>query len=715
MSLAIQVGSGYLDLDDSAESFYINKQVFDLTNLTDRKATSSRALSIPFTDNNFSLLALEIPGFSPNQRGVNLVDCEVTLQGIPVFSRPRLKVEVSQSRRTININIVEGAATFFQRIPDAPLNQLSFSGEEEDFTITNLLTKVNTTSGFLFGRANWLTQQSGIDVRNVDTPNLFQLFTHVDVQQAGFFYYVRQVFEKIVNQTGFTIDYSELDSLFDELVFAVPMAKFFNGYQINQSTGYNGIAALSDFPITANTSTPQVPTLTPSQQSNINYVGNEFVVQSGFAGQAFITVNYKGNIKGKIRDPQFIKHFLYIRVNTALGGQYYVPFFGENASWEIRRSRTVYLNVGDTVAAAIVFDATNSAVSQQINFADAVENNELRISVTQFTFSEKRVDLGSWMPQVSQKAFVKAVFQLFGIVPVEEEGTIKLKYWNNVLQKGAKEFRLLLDSQFTETRQLQGYVENNVFKFDETNVTRDDTRSVITYGADLQNQERVILDNAFAPLDISTVYPFFDWHSVPAWNAQVIRRQTGTTIVFNPPNSYAITGTADVKEGDLIYASTVGIVRVVSVTDSNNGNVDASIGAATAPAQFDILKYTVGSYSPLHFATVVTKDATTNPWSIRDGNSATAVTGNFKSVEFLDTVKWEGLVNTYYPTLRASVEQPYVLQGFFKIDIDDFVTLDMLAPVFVPGLGQLFYINKMDQYKPDRPTRMTLISLQNPQ
>ena len=724
MSLAIQVGSGYLDLGESARnSFYINKQVFDLTNLEDRKATSSRSLNIPFTDNNFRLLALEIPGFSPNQRGVNLIDCQVTLQGVPIFNNAKLKVEVTQSRREIGISIVDGVSRFFRQIPEAPLSQLSFQGEEEDFTIANLLTKTNTTSGFLFGRANWLTQPSGINVRNADNSNLFQLQTHVDVQQSGFFYYARQIFEKIVNQTQFTVDYSELDSLFDEVVIALPLKKFFNGYQVNQTAGYNGIASASGFTVTANNATPQLIPLVASQQSNIVYSSNQFVVQAGFAGRAFITLNYKGNIKGLIKNSSLINHRVRIRQNGVTTAERQLPVFGVNASWEFKIAITNYLQVGDTIDFVVIFDASQAPNPSdiQLNFLDAVENTEATLRITQITESERRIDLANSMPgDVTQKDFVKALFQVFGIVPVEEDGEIKLKYWNDILKRKAKQFDILTNQSFSETKQFPPYVETNIVKYDDTNVVRDDANSVLRSDVDVDGQTRILIDNKFSPIDTSTVYPFFAWHSVPAWNAEYIPQEPNSTITFNPPNSYTIGGTnpsrggvASLAIGDLVYTSTIGIARVIAVTDTQNGFVDAVIGSSTSAAPFSVLKYTEGSYSPLHFATVVTKDATTNPWSIRDGNTVSAVSGNFKSVEFLDTLKWSNLLSNYYSVLQGSVRNPYVLQGFFNIDIDDFVTLDLLAPVFVPGIGQLFYINKMDQYKPDRPTRMTLISLQD--
>jgi hypothetical protein len=78
---------------------------------------------------------------------------------------------------------------------------------------------------------------------------------------------------------------------------------------------------------------------------------------------------------------------------------------------------------------------------------------------------------------------------------------------------------------------------------------------------------------------------------------------------------------------------------------------------------------------------------------------------------FCDKDGQPGLRTTYYKEVERILTNTKKVIRFFKLTARDIHELDMLIPVYVQQLGGYFYINKIDSWKKDQPTKVELVRL----
>lgn len=65
----------------------------------------------------------------------------------------------------------------------------------------------------------------------------------------------------------------------------------------------------------------------------------------------------------------------------------------------------------------------------------------------------------------------------------------------------------------------------------------------------------------------------------------------------------------------------------------------------------------------------------------------------------------------YYSEIVNALESPIIVKVWTVLNIMQYKELNVFRPVYIPELGQKFYLNKIEQWRPGQPTRLELIKL----
>jgi len=208
----IQLETGYLDVKEGT-SFPLNFQVGDIRDLTQRKGTFSKTITLSGTKNNNTLLNnyYDINISSGNFDINTLTRCSVLQNGIPIVTNALLQlVNVKKVQLTdayeqgleYEVLIRDSQAEFYTTITNLELTDLDFSDCNHDFNITAITDSWNHTQS-----DNYKYLMPYNDTANY-TVNHFKPAI-----------YAKSYFDRIFANAGFTYDWANLtDFHFDKLI-----------------------------------------------------------------------------------------------------------------------------------------------------------------------------------------------------------------------------------------------------------------------------------------------------------------------------------------------------------------------------------------------------------------------------------------------------------------------------------------------------------------
>ena len=208
----IQLETGYLDVKDGT-NFPLNFQVGDIRDLTQRKGTFSKSITLSGTKNNNTLLNnyYDINISSGNFDINKLTRCSVLQNGIPIVTNALLQlVNVKKVQLTdayeqgleYEVLVRDSQAEFYTAITNFELTDLDFSDCNHDFDITAITDSWSHTQSDHY---KYLMPYN-------DTVN----YTVNHFKPA---IYAKSYFDRIFANSGFTYDWTNFsDSHFDKLL-----------------------------------------------------------------------------------------------------------------------------------------------------------------------------------------------------------------------------------------------------------------------------------------------------------------------------------------------------------------------------------------------------------------------------------------------------------------------------------------------------------------
>ena len=208
----IQLDNGYLDVKEGT-AFPLNFQVGDIRDLTQRKGTFSKTITLSGTKNNNTLLNnyydvnIKAGTFDINK----ITKCTVLQNGIPIVTDALLQlVNVKKVQLTdayeqgveYEVLVRDSQAEFYTTITNKELTDLDFSDCNHDFNITAITD-------------SWSHTQS-------DNYKYLMPFNDTNIYTVNHFkpaIYAKSYFDRIFSNAGFTYDWQSLaSSHFDKLL-----------------------------------------------------------------------------------------------------------------------------------------------------------------------------------------------------------------------------------------------------------------------------------------------------------------------------------------------------------------------------------------------------------------------------------------------------------------------------------------------------------------
>lgn len=676
-----------------------------------RNASFSKTIEIPITDNNRNLLKDQMVEFGAyNGKPYTYITCQIISRGVSILTDGRIFISSeSETGKTLTINIFGGTVDFFSSLSDNLIGELDWSEFNFDWNLTNIATYVNTTEGFLFAQSSWFNNSDWEKAESQDISDEIEL-NDPDIRVNGGWMYFKTIIDKIVSlQPNLLFDFSNLNnvSIYNEMALCIPVTKLFDNF--SEIEGFSGLVEESGSTVSlpGGFFEPPVRAVFPTVQED-EPIGFWDVSENAF----IITNESSYNIKLNIDLTAFGTATIFgygsvgvIRerggVLTSLGGQSIRSKIPQIVVVETTRS----FLVGDKVY--VDFGGQGSDNTTGFNWSGTFNVNGSSAAKNDF------VNLGEWMPKISQKNFIKEVFKFFHAIPYYEDGIIKIELWDNIPEGLEIDLTPYVDTgkSIDVSGQFTSYAQKNKFQY-----TPNDT--VFRLGTDFDfsmlndslPENKTVIQSLFSASDQSASSGY-NFGSFPLMPFSFSHITDNLIFVTAGSTSYTTPNSNGLEVGDLIFVRNslnTGYQerkRVVQINSDTTGIVDVAF-VGTSAFNWDLIRNTKQEIG-LRFGRV---ESDTNV-TVRDGGTS-ILASNMKKVVFNESLTWSGLVDSFYGNLVDTLTKPTVKRLWLNLPISIYNSLTLLNPAYIGN--KRWYINKIEQYNPTKLCRVELLELKQP-
>ncbi len=704
--LEIRLDAGSLDLNpESAEKFYINKQIHDLRDLQTRNASNSKQISIPLTPNNLSLLGVQVPVFMASSFSVvDFISCDVYMFGHPVMRNAKLLVGAqSELNKTVNISIFSGSVVFFDELSDNGISELNWNEYNFNWDVPNLAPYVNTTSGLLMADTVWSSNESYTNAINNGVNEVDSKLSIMDTSFSGAWMYAHTIIEKILSSiSDITFDTSLIeDDLYNSIVVGIPSTQAFESF--TGISGTNGLVSQTDLEIPFLSHNTIVnltwDTVESDEPPNFYNTGTDEydVVDTGFY-DVILNINYRPTSNlGSFVNVAVIA----IRVDDVIVKQQVV---------QVAVDKTVELKTTVPVISGQKVRVTINRTDSVGNFFTLHYSGTFSCALSGST-ANKFVQVGSQMPDISQKDFIKEIFNIFNIVLDDtEQNNIVFHKWDDIPASEEVDLTVHLDEsrEIESVVTLSGYAQNNKFKY-----SVHDTVKLLGTDYDIKMQNNALQDSVdkivskFTPSDAAQNVQGNSRISTPLFPYEYSSVTDNKIKITNNQFTYETTERNSIKAGDilLIDDNGGGLMRrkVVSINTDFEGIVDVAWTTGHDSQDWEHITY---SKQDVGLLLGLAEDNAS--MSLQDGGTIQSFVSS-KRVTFPPELNWTGLVESNYRNFEASIVRPYVIRVWVRLPVGVFSGLNSLKPVYLRN--EKFYLNKVEQYNTTNFTRLELIKV----
>jgi hypothetical protein len=673
-----------VDLDLYPDSdFYITKQIHDLNDLNTRNGDITKVLTIPKTGHNErTLKAYYHDGGS--REPFDGINSTVVYDGVELIQNALLYWD-NITDKTIDIRFFNANTELFNSLGEM-LSDLDLSSYDWEFTRNNASIKKNTTTGIIFARCDWMNIESSRFLRDEPTTQWAQ---SIDINLSGFHFYVATLIEEIITQAGFTLNTDDLNSdLFDTLALAVPVTQFAQPEAATVSGLSSNTAGQS---LSAGT--------TIIEYNNLSAVG---VTWNGTPDFEFVVAtNTNVEIEIVIRGTFF-------RVGSGLGSIELINGSDVIHSEELSSSGGFYFSFKVTSGSEGSGSYYVRAVIDGSSYGE-IDNSSFEI-VSIGGADSRDIIVSNQMPKLSQADFLKGILAHQNIIlktnPITKE--VSLLSFNDIKANSSQDWseKLLLNYDIVQSNEIGSYGRKNNFIYKE-----------------FEDQVKTGIDNFYA-FDDSRLQKYSDVVELPfeasddsarydnTTNNSAIASVFDCTLIEPTPTITGATGTntftssfvGSMNLGDFINVG--GDVRRVTGLTGSGGTVDSSWSITHTTAAFTIYRFKAKERLRLHNIKTSSDVA-----YITDGNVSSTTYSTIRDATFNSEMYFANLIDTNYSNIMAALNRPMVLNAYFIFDLFEFSNIDLFKPVYIAKYNALFFINKINQYRPNKPVMVELIRL----
>ena len=707
-TIELRTNLGSLDLEDGAErEFYITRQIHDLNNLETRNADYSKTIKVPPTPNNIDILDA-YAGVEDSER---TIPCQIIIDGITVAPNARLlfsKKTIANKDVSYDVTILYGNFNLFDDILEGNINDMAWSDLTYEHTHENYVLHSENTTDLCTPIVDWMDRASS---------NIYPLTPNVEINTGGFFLYAKEIIKRIINEAGYNVDYAtNLPARFFEIALSCPINQFFelgDSDQISISSKVQNTLAQNESNGTARAifQTDLTPSIalwngTLNQFEIVN--ANEMTVElqgvfshseTGTRPDSFIRIVHNGATIDEL---------------ITNSDEDDVPFY---------LSASITVVPGDLIYAEIQSQATQTTITLH---RDAI----LSIATVGVTAS-RTVIPEAWIPAIGKNEFITNILKLFNIVITTDDITkvVTFRPWDDVLTGEEQNLTSVLDvgqNKIEKDYSIGSLGQNSIFEWTNDNLRRTDTDYQLRLNNQLLAKEVTSISMIFSACDNSLLINHFASEPIPRAKVPNCSKETeaiqGTNITIQADGSYVIDN-ADVSlqvgmwiEG--YYSGNTHRYRVIQVDGDSSGVVQTPIIVSIQNVSIELRAKVKGNpNNPAPRLAIIQLYGAPDVIDAVDGSyyggsgNITRFTASSLSAMWLDELKMVNIVPTYYGNFINAQKTPEIVKAWFNITTLLFNELDFLRPVYIEEFNAFYYINRIEQFKPEQKTRLELVRI----
>lgn len=620
----------------------LTKQANDITKPESIQADYSNTITLPDTQKNRAILGFADEVGSETDVPYRVLDAQVIKSGVEVV--PYGKGELQNG--SFEVDIYSGNRNFFDVLGDKSIQELDLSAFNHNWTFANVVANAGNNTwqqGFVY---DLYDRGKNLNLQAVDC---FDLYPSV---------FGRAIWEQIFKDAGFT--YSGFTHpMFDK--FLVPLSELY--------TFPDDYRKAREFRVTSNAINVHRQT-TATEKVKFNFIRNGYSVDSNggydldnwqYVVDAPCFMTFNTGIKVKVNSTLgFLKAELSVRVN---GGKISATSFTNrssadptdpngNAEQFMTISTNPYrLNAGDVVEVFVEVERATDAMLADPDFwiyhESTGPDTPFFSATVQPDFPPGAViDLAKWLPDISQKDFVKAIHSLFGMSFQSElyQDTIRIGQFadvvNNIPLAIDMSARVHAPEQVRPSFKFGSFAQNNyiLWKEDDT-VTEGFNDGAILVNDTTLPAEKDLIKLPFSATELSRLAGVL---SLPMWRAKADTSPVEYEKVKVQPRL--------VVQGSDTVSFTIVEYAADGVTITNSAPVAGPLAYFVDPLKaYDL------------------------------------------SIEGY-------IIPTFYTTLLAILDKTKVLPVQMTLSAEFIQNWDQSVPVWVDYWGQYFYINKIEEY-----------------
>lgn len=708
MSIGLQITTdlGSFDLYEREDkNFFITRQVFDVNELQSRKADFTRNIRIPGTARNNFLLG-DVINLQNIGKKEQTIDCRILLDGVtvaPVAKLLHISSQVEVGIPSFNIVIFYGNFNLFDNILGGGINEMNWADIAIDWTTTNLAALSNDTSSHGWFLADWFVR--GQD--NLIANNIW------DIKQSGFFIFSKEIIDRIVLEAGFTTKYTNVPVEFFNHALAIPVTQFIIEEETKSALQLGEVSKTdADQVVTGTTEKAAFNNIIDNADGLWSAVNNEFTVA---VSEDYIVV-IQGTVDFAEANPA--TPACEVRIVNNGGTVATESFAGDGTDVSFFLSVTLPLLVDDVVHIDL-FAPVNGPLDSVLTLK----------SVSLFNLTEvggapsNTVQPENYIPNIERKDYLVGVLAHYGLMirtngveseveikPIEEVvGDIE-QDWSDNLDIGG-------DKSIFEAFALTGYARNNKVEYlQDSNVERSDFNHTFTSENQILSLNKTIISFPYSASDNSQLFS----DRLPMISVPMVGAESGGVVaqtVTISGNNFTLssTDTLDFHVGNYLVVF-VGFDEEQYYIDSKSSATSGTfLGTGlTTKSSYGISEKSSNNTQPRCAIIRTTEEPSTFVRYLSDGNNVNQTTllpSDRRLAHFLDSMRAVNILDKYYATLIATVENPQFMQAWFSFASSEFVDIDLFRSTYLKQFNARYFINKINQFKSGESVRVDLIRI----
>jgi hypothetical protein len=716
--LQILTDKGSFDLEvGTDERFYVTRQIHDLHNFETKNGDYTKTLTVPSTPTNNHILDAYV-GASGNTK--NVIPCQIIMDGITVASQARLlftRTLITNQEIVYEITILYGNSSFFESIVIGTIDEMNWADLAYDNTETEYVTNSENTTGLVTPLCDWVTRDS-LPVAGVGVLTE----TSFEINVMGFFIYAKEIIERIIVEAGFSLVVaSNVPSDFTQVALACPVTKFFEYTDLGQVNFASYVANVSDQ--TANGVTARLA---------FTVVGSD--TQSQW--QVDPTNEWLIAVTGEIR---VVLRGVYDINNGTLNLPPSRFDIYQNliliASFDMSQIDAVdvdfYLAVDITaIAGDVIYTEIVASPGGQSDIATLQSLAQFQI-ITPGTDVDREVQPSNYIPQINKNDFIANILKLFNLVMRTNDisKVVTIQPFDDIYTAPEQDLTRYLDAgteEITISNSISSLGQHSFFKWQEDDLIRRDSNTDIDFPNQLLAKEKTVIEMEFSACDNSLLHfsQFTDTYlkaKIPSATIVRVKAGLGTPdITIASDGTFAI-GTAGYtwQIGSWFRADdgiSIGLYRVVEKFDDVSGKVETPIEPGhIGPNNFFREIITATANDPEPRLAIIRSDGSEISYLAQQGTTMRQAqfTADSLTANWMDSLKMENITSVNYQKILSALQAPEVTKAWFNIPTALFVQIDLLKPVYVATFNGTYYINKINQFRPDQKVQIELVRISN--